>query len=65
MKSRLLKIYLMGVALTLLNLAMLSGCADKPGPPPGAPSATITQQKNSQQTPPTYGQTREEQKEGM
>ncbi|MGQ9487145.1 MAG: hypothetical protein ACUVTY_03055 [Armatimonadota bacterium] len=58
-------IKLLGMSITLLTLAGLSGCADKPGPPPGAPPATINQQQNSQQTPPTYGQTREEQKEGM
>lgn len=63
MKRDLFK--LLGISITLLTLAELSGCADKPGPPPGAPPATINQQQNSQQTPPTYGQTREEQKEGM
>ncbi len=56
---------IIGISLTLLTLAVLSGCADKPGPPPGAPPATISEQKGDQQTPPTYGQTREEQKEGM
>lgn len=50
--------------LALLTIAALSSCADKPGPPPGAPPATINQQQD-QQTPPTYGQTREEQKEGQ
>lgn len=50
--------------LALLTVAVLSSCADKPGPPPGAPPATINQQQD-QQTPPTYGQTREEQKEGQ
>ncbi len=50
--------------LALLTVAVLSSCADKPGPPPGAPPATIHQQQE-QQTPPTYGQTREEQKEGQ
>lgn len=50
--------------LALLTVAVLSSCADKPGPPPGAPPATIHQQQD-QQTPPTYGQTREEQKEGQ
>ncbi len=54
-----------GVAAALLTLAVLGGCADKPGPPPGAPPATINQQQDNQQTPPTYGQTREEQKEGQ
>ena len=54
-----------GVVVALLTLAALGGCADKPGPPPGAPPATINQQRDNQQTPPTYGQTREEQKEGQ
>ena len=52
------------VVATLLTVAVLSSCADKPGPPPGAPPATINKQ-DTQQTPPTYGQTREEQKEGQ
>lgn len=51
--------------LALLTVAVLGGCADKPGPPPGAPPATIHQRQDSQQAPPTYGQTREEQKEGQ
>lgn len=63
MNVTLLKI--LAILVTLLTVAVLSGCADKPGPPPGAPPATINQQQNSQQTPPTYGQTREEQKEGQ
>lgn len=63
MKSSSLKI--LATLGTLLTVAVLSGCADKPGPPPGAPPATINQQQNDQQTPPTYGQTREEQKEGQ
>ncbi|MCS6830999.1 MAG: hypothetical protein RMM08_12820 [Armatimonadota bacterium] len=63
MKPALLSI--LAMLVTLLTVAVLSGCADKPGPPPGAPPATINQQQNSQQTPPTYGQTREEQKEGQ
>lgn len=53
-----------GALIALLTIAVLDGCADKPGPPPGAPPATINQERNSQQIPPTYGQTREEQKEG-
>jgi len=52
------------LTVTLLTVTVLSSCADKPGPPPGAPPATINQQ-DTQQTPPTYGQTREEQKEGQ
>lgn len=55
----------LAILMALLTVAGLSGCADKPGPPPGAPPATINQQQNNQQTPPTYGQTREEQKEGQ
>ncbi len=50
--------------VTLLTVAVLSGCADKPGPPPGAPPATINQSQDNQQ-PPTYGQSREEQKENQ
>ncbi|GIV18206.1 MAG: hypothetical protein KatS3mg022_3641 [Armatimonadota bacterium] len=56
---------ILAILVTLLTVAGLSGCADKPGPPPGAPPATINQQQNNQPTPPTYGQTREEQKEGQ
>jgi len=56
---------MLAMLVTLLTVAVLSGCADKPGPPPGAPPATINQQQNSQQAPPTYGQTREMQKEGQ
>ena len=63
MNSALLRIFV--ILVTLLTLTVLSGCADKPGPPPGAPPATINQQQTDQQAPPTYGQTREEQKEGQ
>lgn len=63
MNSALLRI--LAMLVTILTVAVLSGCADKPGPPPGAPPATINQQQNSQQAPPTYGQTREMQKEGQ
>lgn len=62
---RIALLNLLALLVTLLTVAVLSGCADKPGPPPGAPPATINQQQNSQQAPPTYGQTREEQKEGQ
>ncbi len=62
MKLLLPKILVLTV--TLLTVTVLSSCADKPGPPPGAPPATINQQ-DTQQTPPTYGQTREEQKENQ
>ncbi|MDW8104525.1 MAG: hypothetical protein RMK92_05890 [Armatimonadota bacterium] len=54
----------LALLVALLTVAVLNSCADKPGPPPGAPPATINQQQD-QQTPPTYGQTREEQKEGQ
>lgn len=63
MRAALHKLF--ALLMTVLTIAMLNGCADKPGPPPGAPPATINQQQSNQQTPPTYGQTREEQKEGQ
>lgn len=55
---------ILGMVVFSVGIALVSGCADKPGPPPGAPPATINQQRD-QQTMPTYGQTREEQKEGQ
>jgi hypothetical protein len=61
---RLLLPKMLAFMATLLTFAVLSSCADKPGPPPGAPPATINKQDTSQ-APPTYGQIREEQKENQ
>lgn len=60
---------LIGMALAAtvaIGVAMsVTSCSDKPGPPPGAPQATINQQDTNPQSAPSYGQIREAQKEGQ